>query len=834
MEFYQQNIKQALETLHTSEKGLTRHDAELRLDEYGKNALAIKGEPLWRKIAEPFLNVFTFVLFIAIAISVWHHAYIDAIVVGVIIIISAGIYYVQRFSTERILKTLRQQNTSSVQVLRDTLIETLPAELIVPGDIIVLSEGDKVPADARIITSANARVDESQLTGESLPIEKTVHALKEKRQIFEQSNMLFQGSFIISGEIRALVTATGNSTEFGTIASLTNSKRDASPVQKKIDKVITQTVIATALLSAIVLGVALLRGMELSEALRFVIALAVSAVPEGLPVAISVILALGLQRMAKKNALVRSMKAIETIGTITTIATDKTGTLTKNQLSIQKTWHPQDKLKELHKVASGAALISDKKIHDPLDSAIALFAGAHSAANAVTQLPFDQSLAMSGNVWHHGEKYISYLKGSPESIATYSKLSTIEREEITKKTEEFAKKGFRVIALAKIESHLAPQTLQEATEKSNLHFVGLLGIADTLRTEAKAAIERALDAGISVRMITGDHKDTAYNIGKSLGMANKPEQVIDAEEFSSISDAEARQRLENTKVFSRIIPEQKFRILKLLKKNNVTAMTGDGVNDVPALTQANVGIAMGDGSTIARDAGDIILLDNNFKTIVDAVAEGRRIFANIKSMLYYLLATSIGEVLTIVGALFLSIAAPFTALQILFINLATDTALVIPLGLEPGQKDDMKQPPHKYDAPLFERWMIIRMIIIALVMAAIALGFFVLYLPQGETYARTAAFISIVVAQWASAHASRDFHRYSWQIIRRPSKAYWVGLLLSLAMLLAVLFVPLLSEIFSVTQISSFHLFIVTIASVIVPLVASDASKYFVNKKQAS
>lgn len=795
MLYYKKTAKQTLDELDVSEHGLSISDAAERLRIHGRNVIKVSGEPLWRKLIEPFANVFMLVLFIAAAISLFHGDVLDASIIGVIMAVSATIYYVQRFSTERILRTLQKRDAQFTETLRDGKPVRLDAELLVPGDVILLAEGEKIPTDARLLKTSSLRVDESQLTGESEPIGKQTDILKGTREVYERSNMLFQGSFIVSGTATAVVVRTGNTTEFGQLAALTQNAGEASPVQKKIDKLLTQIIAVVAGMAVVAFTLSQLRGMELTESLRFIIALSVSAVPESLPVAISVVLVLGMRRMAAKKALVRTMRAIETIGTITTIATDKTGTLTKNKLTVLDTWQPARAARPLDEILLRTLNRSGDKLYDPLDTAILEYTKNHNLHPAKYEpaavFTFDQAVAMSGNLWHHGSNYELVLKGAPERILAESDLTENERETATVQLQKMTMEGYRVIAIAHRSLKRTIASLGDLKRSEKLAFDGFIAVADILRPEAKKAIKTALDAGVTIRMITGDHFETAYHIGKQLGMVQHRNQVFDSRKMHVMSDEELEKVIGSIRVFSRVIPEHKYRILSLLKKNNITAMTGDGVNDVPALTNAHVGVAMGSGAHIAKDAGDIILIDDNFKGIVDAMREGRTIFANVRRMLYYLLATNTGEVLTMIGALVIGMPLPLLPVQILWINLVTDTSMVIPLGLEPGEKSNMTARPLSPNAPILNKFMIVRMVLIALVMAGLTLSLYAVYSTQyGHEYGRTIAFSSLVSMQWASAFGVRSDYQSVFSRIRVFNGKFYIGLAVGVLLQCLVLFGP--------------------------------------------
>lgn len=806
MNFYNAHTAEVFELLETRATGLTQVEAARRLKKFGANAIQVASVPLWKRIIEPFANIMMIVLATAVGISILHHAYFDALVIVVIMLISATIFYIQQFSTERILRSLRQKNTVVVETLRNDSVVQIPAEMLVPGDIIMIDEGEKIPADARILSAHSLRVDESQMTGESLPIDKSAETLAGTKELYERTNMLYQGSFVIGGEATAIVVATGNMTEFGKMAALSTTTGDKSPIQHKIDRLLQRIIIIVSIIAAIAFFLSLYRGMEMTEALRFVIAMAVSAVPESLPVAISIILALGMRRMAAKKALVRSMNAIETIGTVTTIATDKTGTLTANKLTVLEVWHPGISQYRFRKILEHSINVRSAKLHDPLDVALQSYTGYDLAKHEpLAMFPFDQTSSMSGNVWQDEETFRLYVKGAPEKIIGFSDMNSALQDAAQAQLTSMTSSGYRVIALAHTVSNKPIESLA-SVRKGDLHFVGFIGVADVLRPEAKRAILTAQRAGVTVRMITGDHFETAYQIGKELGLVQDRTQVFDSRQLKGLSDAQIDDIVATTFVFSRVIPEHKHLLLTALKRSNITAMTGDGVNDVPALTNAHVGLAMGSGTQIAKDAGDIILTDDNFKSIVDAIHEGRTIYANIKRMLYYLLATSTGEVLTTVGSLVVGLPIPLSPVQILWINLVTDSALVIPLGLEPGEKRNMLRPPQKPHAPILSKFMISRMILVSTTMAALSLGAYAYFSARyGHAYASTITFNLLVVMQWASALCARSDYEPLLRRILRVNIAFLVGISLAIALQLMALFTPL-GPLLHVSQVSLYEL----------------------------
>ncbi len=796
MIWYKQNIDELFEILETNDQGLSSTEAHSRLDRWGPNQLAIKKERLWHVLIEPFRSVFVAVLGIAAVVSLLSREPLDAVIIGSVIFIDTTIYYSQRYATNRVLRSLKKHDKQNVTVLRNKEQVVLSSTELVPGDIIFLEEGERIPADARVIHDDNLRVDESSLTGESTPVHKNASTLGSQKQIYEQDNMLFQGTFVTSGSARAVVAETGNRTEYGKIADLATGDKTKSPVQVKIDNLIALLVKFIGGTSAIVFILALVRGIPASEALRFVLSLSVSVVPEGLPVALTVIIVMGMRRMAKQKALVRSFKAIEDIGLITTIATDKTGTLTKNHLKVVDSW-ALDKT-DIKKIAALTLNLSSKKT-DPLDTAISEFSDKTHEPHLDKLYPFDLSLRISGG-YVKADKTI-YVKGAPEHILANSNLDKTKHHEAELNMHKFASQGYRVIAIGSLPcSDKPPEDLSRAA-KAKITFIGFLALADELREEAPRAIRMAQEAGISVRLITGDHFETAYNIGKKIGLAEHPGQVIQGVDLPKDQRSLAAEISKKT-IFARILPEDKFRILKALKETEITAMTGDGVNDVPALSNAHVGIAMGSGSDIAKDAGGIILLNDNFATIVKAIGEGRKIFDNIRRMLFYLLSTSLGEILTMIGALIFALPLPVTAIQILWINLVTDTAMVLPLGLEPEEEGIMKRPPRRPNEPLFSKLLLSRMFVISLIMALVTLLIVYILRREGKdtAYIQTVAFMTLIAAQWMNAFNARSEQKSSFSRIKHTNYGLLIGFLVAFGAQLLVMFGPLRS-VFGIQQV---------------------------------
>ncbi len=837
--FYNQTVKETLGQFAVNpDKGLTTREVHKRQEVYGKNLLKFKETPLWRKLLEPFMDVFMVVLLIAMILSAIQQDWIETIAVGAIIVADTVIYYIQKFSTERILRSLKSNTQHGVAVIRDGEEQILDATELVPGDIVILREGDRIPADGRIVNESGLLADEAMLTGESTSIAKDARAISGNKKVYEQRNMVFAGSFVVTGTGKILVTATGNDTEYGRIASLASSVEESSPISEKINKLVFKIAIVVVFLAIIVLAVQLVDGIDILSALKFTLAMIVSAVPEGLPIAISIILALCAKRMAKKQALIKELKAIESIGIVTTIASDKTGTLTENRLEPKEIWTPNIKSDFRDSLAQAtllpATLISASggtSVADPLDVCLLNYLQEQNyPLNELTPLKsyaFDQNLKLSGNLYCDDKSGLSLaVKGAPEVILSRAKLKQSERETIEAQLLELAGKGYKVIAIATGRLQHEINELTRLEKGDTFKFEGFIAIADALRSEVAQAIRQTTRMGVKTKMVTGDHASTAYAIGKELGLAKDVSEVLDCSKLGNIGDNDLSDLVRTTTVFARVTPEDKFRILKAIKQSEICAMTGDGVNDVPALVGSHVGIAMGDSPSIVQDAGDIVLLDNNFKNITEAIKESRTVLANIRRMLGYLLATNAGEALTMIGALLLFDNNILTPIQILWINLVTDSLLVIPLGLEPPEQQILRRKPEHKDASILPSNMVIRMVIIAITMTTITLGtYFVSNLVlRSPEQANTLAFTALVVMQWSGAIAARGTFESVWQRLKVRNPGLLYALFVAILLQLAAIFGPLMSIVDTVS-VPVIALVAVALVAFFIPLIVIEFYK---------
>ncbi len=842
--YYNQAAKEVLAELKVDpQQGLSESEVLRRREKYGANTLQVRETPLWRKLLEPFIDIFMIILLVALILSLFQGDWIESIAIGVIIIADAVVYYIQKFSTDRILKSLKSTTEHTVAVLRSGTEKAVEATELVPGDIVILREGDRIPADGRIVSESGLLADEAMLTGESEAIAKDARAIAENKKVYEQRNMVFSGSFVLTGKAKFVVTATGNNTEYGKIASLASSVEETSPISEKINKLVARIAIVVVILAGLVLAIQIVDGIGLVDALKFTLAMIVSAVPEGLPIAISIILALCAKRMAKQQALIKELKAIESLGIVTTLASDKTGTLTENRLELKDSWSTEPKKAFRDQLARAVLLESsllddagDSSTADPLDTCILSYLRTNNydfgQNEPIKTYAFDQDLKLSGNLYRcEGNQRMLFVKGAPETVLARTKLTEQEREAAEMHLGELAGKGYKVVAIAKAKINREINELNRLAKTDIFEFGGFIAIADALRPGAKNAIDQNARMGVQTKMITGDHAGTAYAIGKEVGLAKSMSEVLDCSKLGNITDDDLADLVKTTTVFARVTPEDKFRIMEAIKQNEICAMTGDGVNDVPALVGAHVGIAMGDSPSIVQDAGDIVLLDNNFKNITEAIKESRTVLANIRRMLGYLLATNAGEALTMMGALLLFGGQMLTPIQILWVNLVTDSLLVIPLGLEPVEAKVLRRKPDPKNAPILPGSLVMRMILIAVTMAVITIGTFAAswWILGSIEQANTLAFTALVVMQWSGAISARGLYESALERLKARHGSFYAALAVAVVLQMLAIFGPL-STITGTVSVPFWSLAVVGAIAFIVPLVVIEVYKRLQNE----
>lgn len=757
---------------------LSSTEAAKRLAQFGQNALseASAHSPLSIFI-EQFKNILVLMLMGAAGLSFILGDELDGILILTILILNAILGFAQEFKAEKALAALKRMTVGMVKVMRDNAMVELPSTDIVPGDIIFLEEGDKVPADAVLVEALHVEFNEAALTGESLPVEKNTTT----------DNEVYMGTIVTRGRATARVTQTGMRTKFGSIATKLGEITDEeTPLEKKMAVLGKQLGVIALTAAGIIFGLGFLRNDPLFESILTAISLAVAAVPEGLPAVVTITLAVGTQRMARQRAILRKLSAIESLGSVTVIATDKTGTLTQNDMRVTDVWMSgvAHKIVELQKkkplhltelletgvLCNNASLSVVYKgeppavIGDKTEGSLLLFA--HDLGQQpedfrlngklVEEFAFNSLVKMMTVVWQQGKTTTAYTKGAPEMVLAnctrykaggkITVLTDTDRKKIEKAFRSFASKGLRMIALAKKEITWKKQAREKV--ESDLIFLGFVGIADPPRPQIADAVRLAQRAGITTVMITGDNELTAQAIGAEVGLLRKGDQVLTGAQFEKLSDLEAMKALEKTRIFARTTPEQKYRIVRLLQKmGHVVAVTGDGVNDALALKQADVGVAMGiTGTDVAKEASDMIITDDNYASLVVAIEEGRTIFDNIKSTTKYLIGCNIGEIGAITGGVLLGWPFILSPLHILYVNLVTDGLPAIGLSLTPKQGDIMNQKPRTEKA-IFNKHDVIWFIEVGLITTAATLVSFMIGAKESLTLGRTLAFLAIILAQ---------------------------------------------------------------------------------------
>jgi Ca2+-transporting ATPase len=866
---------EALAQLGSSEDGLTSPEAARRLAEHGPNELAAaKRVSALSVLAEQFKNVLIVVLLVAVALSAFLGHGIEAIAIAVIVLFAVGLGFVQEFRAENALEALRRMAAPMASTIRDGREVKIAARDLVPGDVLLLHAGDKVAADARVLEAVNLKTDEAALTGESLPVEKQVDPLPPGAvSIGDRRNIVYGGTAVTYGRGRAVVTATGAATEFGKIAQmLTSVEATKTPLQLNLDRVGKALARGALVVVALIVGLGLARGQPFVEMLIFGIALAVAVVPEALPAVVTISLAIGVQRLAKRNALVRRLPAAETLGSTSVICSDKTGTLTRNEMTVRAAhvagdtfsvsgvgYEPRGEflLREaavepspaLLELLSAAVLASDARVErsdsgwemrgDPTEGSLIVAAEKaglprselDARAPRIAEIPFTAETKRMTTLHRVDGGTVAYTKGAPEVLLPACSRIVVgdgeracapgDHERLGAVARELAGQALRVLAVAR--KHEA--TLENADRE--LTFLGLIGMIDPPRPEAKAALERCKDAGIKVVMITGDHPATAQAVAGELGFGLGGRSVTGAE-LDRFSDEELEREAPDISVYARVSPADKLRVVTALQKHeHVVAMTGDGVNDAPALKKADIGIAMGiTGTDVTREAAAITLTDDNFASIVNAVEEGRGIFGNIKKYLMYLLSSNIGEIGLMATASLLGLPLPLTAVQILYVNLATDGLPALALAVDPPEDDLMRQPPRKPRTGIFTRPVVALMLTGGIWSAVVNVGIFAWALRSGRSQAEamTMVFVSLVLIQFVKAYSFRSDHH---SVLRRPFANKWLNraVVWELLLLVFVVYVPFLQRAFGTYSLPAIDGAIVLVAALTVAPVLEVAKK---------
>lgn len=875
MNWWQMETKEAARRLETDEKqGLTSQMAAERLVQKGRNELAEtdgKKSLFWRFLAQ-FDDFMILLLLGAAVVSVvisrlsGENDVLDAVMILGIVVLNAALGLFQESKAEKALEALKKMAAPHARVIRDGIVREIPAAEVVPGDLLLLETGDAVCADGRVVESRSLKTEESALTGEALPVEKTsVGGLPEETATGDRKNMVLAGGYVVYGKGKVLVTATGMDTEMGRIAAMLSHTSDSmTPLQKKLEQTGKQLGIGALAICALIFCMGILQEKPPFSMFMTAVSLAVAAIPEGLPAIVTIVLAMGTSRMSEKHTIVRRLSAVETLGGAQVICSDKTGTLTQNRMQVT-TWtdysHREPKNEDLREtVANLFALCNDCNVSDgnlqgePTEKALGEYAqsmGIDFAAlrrdmPRVGEIPFSSARKRMTTLHKTEDGWISVTKGAPDILLEKCAFCMEgsgqvpfdnRRKSMARMVNgEMAAQALRVVAVAFRQWSEKPPLTEEALER-NLVFAGMAGMVDPPRPEVKEAVHLCRQAGIRPVMITGDHVLTAEAIGRELGIYQKGDCAVTGAELDKMSDKELETAAETCTVFARVAPEHKVRIVQAFqKRGNVVAMTGDGVNDAPALKTADIGCAMGkSGTEVAKGASDLILTDDNFATIVEAVREGRGIYDNIRKAVHFLLSSNIGEILTIFVAMVLGWAAPLLPIQLLWVNLVTDSLPAIALGMEPAEENIMERPPRKNTGSLFGDGLGGRILLEGVmigVLALLAFGIGHVYFDQEDGYAvgRTMAFAVLSLSQLVHAFNMRGegslgklpFCSNKWLLM-----AFVVGV----ALQCVVIMMPPLAGIFQAVPLNG-EQWLLTAALALAPLPLVELEKAVWHPKQ--
>ena len=863
MTFHSQSINDVLKELSANpQTGLSASNIDALRSQYGENRLKEKKKKTnLQRFFDQFKDVMILILLAAAVVSFVIACiegnpmeFFEPALILLIVVLNAVMGMLQESKAEKALDALKSMSAPHARVIRDGEEKIIDAAELVPGDIIKLEAGDFVPADARLIKSASLKSEESALTGESVPSEKDALAeVKEDAPLGDRSNMVFSGCSITYGAATAVVTQTGMNTQMGKIAGLLDNEEDAqTPLQKKLAQLGKYLGFMALAACAIIFIVGLLNGIDVLEIFMTAVSLAVSAIPEGLPAIVTIVLAIGVQRMVKKNALIRRLPAVETLGSASVICSDKTGTLTMNRMTLVKAYvdgaaQPEkisaDNSEEIRKLLGYAALCCDgsvifnqdgteQHIGDPTETSIIVAAhkngmekdALNSSYPRLAELPFDSDRKLMSTVNHIDGKNIVIVKGAFDVMSSLCVSGDIE--EARKITEEMSSDALRVLAVGYKEIKDVPENPTPQELENELIFMGLVGMIDPPRPEAKEAVSVCRRAGIKPVMITGDHIVTASAIAKELGILGPDDKAITGAELDKMTDEELDKQVTGIAVYARVSPENKIRIVKAWQRNGqVVSMTGDGVNDAPALKAADIGCAMGiTGTDVAKGAADMTLTDDNFATIVDAVKEGRGIYANIKKVIGFLLGTNIGEVITVFAAMLLWHKSPLMSMQLLWINLVTDSLPAIALGMEAVESDVMDRKPRPKNEGIFAHGLGVRVVLQGFMFAILTLIGYKVGENVTNTIAggQTLAFMVLALSQIVQAYNMRSEHSL-FKIGPFSNRKLNLAALASLALVALVLFTPV--RIAFQLVILPWQLYLLGIGLILVPLVIMELAK---------
>ena len=861
--WYQQDVNIIFQNLKTSPQGLSSEEASERLVQYGKNELPQKPpesvlQIFFRQINNPLIYVLLGSSLLAISMG----KITDGLVVAGVVIINALIGFFQEFRSSQEIAALKGMVPDKTIVLRDKKPSTQMALSLVPGDIVLLQAGDKIPADIRLFEAKGCKVMEAALTGESLPSEKTPQALKGDTALADRTNMVFNGTSVASGTAKGIVVETGLRTELGKInRMLSETAQTETPLTRSIAKVAKTLTIVIVIVSVILFAVALLRGYPVADAVLAAITLAVAAIPEGIPAIITIALAIGVRRMAAQRAVIRHLPAVEALGSTTVICSDKTGTITRNEMTVRQLWTPDYNIHlngvgygpdgslkkenqlvkelppEISDLLTAGVLCNDAYLKsqngkwgiegDPTEGALltsALKAGLdidsiRDSIRRLDSIPFESEYKFMATLNDLEGTKTLYVKGAPEVIISKCALEPDQKETVRQATNSLAQEGMRVLAFAKKKLQPHIQSISFDSVKQDLTFIGLQALIDPPREEVKVAIQKCHSAGIKVKMITGDHQTTAAAIGKYLGIMSD-QGPVPGNQLESLSEESLAETSAKVNIFSRVAPEHKLKLVSgLQKKGEIVAMTGDGVNDAPALKKADIGVAMGiTGTDVSKDAADIILTDDNFATIVSAVEEGRRVYDNLIKSLAFVLPTNVGEALILLVAVasFPIVDGipllPMSPVQILWINLVATVSLALPLAFETKERNIMNRPPRKPNEPLLNPFVIFRTILVAVIITLTGIGLFLkefsnamdagVMSSDALSEAQTMAVTSIVFLQIFYMLNCRSLRESIFNIGVFANPTVFLGIGILLALQLSYVHLPFMNRLFGSSALS--------------------------------
>ncbi|KXH78350.1 cation-translocating P-type ATPase [Sporosarcina sp. HYO08] len=866
-EYHQQSVVEVMQGLGVTPHGLSNDDVHKRQELYGYNELVEgKRTSSFAVFLSQFKDLLVIILMAAAFISFLIGEVSSTIVILIVVILNAILGTVQHVKAEQSLDNLKALSSPVAKVVRNNQIVEIPSEDLVVGDLLYLEAGNYINADGRILESHNLHVNESSLTGESLAVAKSTEPIEEDHvSLADKKNMIFTGSFVTNGRGIAVVTAVGMETEIGKIVNLLDTaKEKKTPLQVSLDQFGEKLALGITIICLAIFTIDLFRGRELVDSFMFAVSLAVAAIPEALSSIVTIVLAFGTQKMAKENAIIRKLYAVESLGSVSVICSDKTGTLTENKMIVQHVFVdqkvvPHDGLHIENPIERNLLLKAllcndaferdDKEIGDPTEIALVklgkqynfdeLLVRKHNPRLA--ELPFDSDRKLMSTVNTFNRKTIMVTKGAldvllPRIVRIDTSKGTIEMtEEDRKKIEEannnFSSNGLRVLAITYKEIQ-TNETIDVRAER-DLIFIGLIAMMDPPRRESKAAVESCIKAGIKPVMITGDHKITATAIAKQIGILTDPSEAVEGYEIERLTDQELQGLVQDFSVYARVTPEHKIRIVKAWQEQgHVVAMTGDGVNDGPALKQADIGVAMGiAGTEVAKDASSMILTDDNFSTIVKAIENGRSLYTNIKNAILFLLSGNAGAIFVVLYATVLGLPVPFAPVHLLFINLLTDSLPAIAIGLEPHNKKTMKEKPRDIHTPLLNKRFTIQVVLEGLLIAIVTIIAFRIGLQTGDTLtASTMAFTTLCLSRLVHGFNSRSKESI-FTIGVFSNKYTWLAFLIGFLCLHVVLLAPSLAGVFKVAPLSGMQLALIYILAFLPFLVNQWAKALFVRRK---